>query len=75
MGLRSGKTRPDRCRLQLLVTVEVSLSRWDRHRQRGVDDGLLFHLLDQFDGHSGVAGLVTMDRIRHPVSNHGIQYL
>jgi hypothetical protein len=46
-----------------------------RTTRGGLDDGLLLHLLDQFDGDSGVAGLVTMDRIRRPVRNHGVQYL
>ncbi len=37
--------------------------------------GLLLHLLDQLDGDSGVAGLVAVDGIRHPVCNHCIQNL
>ncbi len=41
----------------------------------GESRGLLLHLLNQLDGDSGVAGLVAVDGIRHPVCNHCIQNL
>ncbi len=39
----------------------------------GQSGGLLLHLLNQLDGNSGVAGLVAVDGICHPICNHCIQ--
>ncbi len=38
-------------------------------------EGLLLHLLYQLDGNSGVAGLVPVNGVRHPIRNHCIQNL
>ncbi len=63
--------------------AERSGSSWSRsHRPAGTSSlgggpggGFLLHLLDQLDGDSGVAGLVAVYGVRHPVGYHGVQNL